>query len=105
MTVEPLFEDFDCGGEVVAEFEEEVDVVEVSSGAEAVGEVVSRVDGDAQSSAARAEEAEVAFEGFGRWRGGAEVGANGADRDRSAVSEESNVDGTGGSGAGAWADR
>ena len=66
VSIEPLLEEFDGGGEVVAEFEEQVDVVEVSAAAEAVGEVVSGIDGGAQFSASGVEEAEVAFEGLGR---------------------------------------
>jgi len=73
VSIEPLLEEFDGGGEVVAEFDEQIDVVEVSATAEAVGEVVTRIDGGAQFAAARAEEAEVAFEVFGRGRGVAEV--------------------------------
>ena len=45
VSVEPLLEVYDGGGEVVAEFDEQVDVVEVSAVAEAVGEVGSRIDG------------------------------------------------------------
>ena len=63
---EPAFEQGDGGAEVVAEGEEEVDVVEVFVAAEAVGEVVAGVDGGAHFAAAWAEEAEVAFADFGR---------------------------------------
>ena len=73
VSVEPLLEVYDGGGEVVAEFDERVDVVEVSAATEPVGEVDARIDGGAQFAAARAEEAEVAFDVFGRGRGGAEV--------------------------------
>ena len=42
---EPCFEDGDGGLEVVSQFDQQVDVVEVCLAAEAMGEVVSRVDG------------------------------------------------------------
>ena len=65
--VEPAFEEGHGGEEVVAEKDEQVDVVEVFLAAKAVGEVVARVDGGAHFAAAWAEEAEAAFAHF-RWR-------------------------------------
>ena len=63
--VEPAFEDGDGGAEVVAEDDEQVDVVEVFLAAEAVGEVVAWVDGGPHFAAAWAQEAEVGFADFG----------------------------------------
>jgi len=63
--VEQAFEEGDGGGEVVVEFAQEVDVVEVFLAGKAVGEVVAWVDGGARSAAVGAEEAEVAFADFG----------------------------------------
>ena len=57
---QPLFEEGDGGGEVVVEFEEEVDVVEVLVAVKAVGEVVAWVDVGEHLVAVRAEEGEAA---------------------------------------------
>ena len=56
---EPAFEQGDGGEEVVVEFDQEVDVVEVFLAAEAVGEVVAWVDGGALFAAVGADETEV----------------------------------------------
>lgn len=66
--VEPLGEDVGGGLEVVAEGDQEIDVVVVSLAAEAMGEIVARVDGGAQLAAVGTEEAEVTFEVLGGWR-------------------------------------
>src|SRR5271156_5826441 len=58
---EPAFEECDGVAEVVVETAEQVDVVGIFLAAEAVGEVVARVDGGAHLAAARTDEAEVAF--------------------------------------------
>jgi len=63
--VEPAFEEGDGGAEIIVEGDEQVDVVEVLFAAEAVGEVVARIDGGAHFAAMGAEEAEVAFAHFG----------------------------------------
>ena len=67
-------QDADGGFEVVAEGEEEVNVIEVLLAAEAVGEVVSRVDGGEHFLAMGAEEAIASFAAFGRRAIGAEGG-------------------------------
>src|SRR5271156_6901687 len=64
---EPAFEECDGVAEVVVETAEQVDVVGVFLTAEAVGEVVARVDGGAHLAAMRADEAVVAFDDLGRW--------------------------------------
>jgi hypothetical protein len=64
---EEAFEKRDGGAEVVVKGHEQVDVVEVFLAAEAVGEVVARIDGGTHFAAIRTEEAEVAFADFG-WR-------------------------------------
>lgn len=64
--VEPAFEEADGADEIVVEGEQQIDVVEVFLAAEAVGEVVARVDGGTHFAAAWAEEAEVAFAHFRR---------------------------------------
>ena len=58
--IEPNGEDLDGGSEVITERHQQVDVVEVPLAAEAVGEVVSRVDGGFEFAAGGTEEAEVA---------------------------------------------
>ena len=68
----------DGGAEVIAQGDEQVDVVEVFLAAEAVGEVVARIDGGAHFAAAWAEEAEVALADFRRGR----LAAEGGDGDR-----------------------
>ena len=65
MLIEPEREDLDGGAEVVAEGDQQVDVVEVLLAAEAVGEVVARVDEGFEFTAGGTEEAEVAFAPFG----------------------------------------
>jgi hypothetical protein len=45
---QPLLQDFDCWEEVVALADQQVDVVEVFAAAEAVGKVVTRIDGGPQ---------------------------------------------------------
>src|SRR5271165_5874889 len=65
VVAEPAFEECDGVAEVIAEAAEQVDVVGVFLAAEAVGQVVARVDGGAHLAAARADEAEVAFDDFG----------------------------------------
>ena len=67
-------QDRDSGFEVVAEGHEEVDVVEILLAAEAMGEVVARVDGGEHFLAMRTEEAESSFAAFGRRAIGAEGG-------------------------------
>ena len=64
----------DGGFEVVAEGEEKVDVIEIPGAAEAVGEVVTRIDGGEHLPAMRTEEAESSFAAFGRWAIGTEGG-------------------------------
>jgi hypothetical protein len=76
VSLEQAFEDGDGGAEVVAEDEEQVDVVEVRVAPEAVGEVVAWIDGGEHFAAAWAEEAEVAFARF-RGRPVAAEGGNG----------------------------
>ena len=77
VSIEQAIEDGDGGAEVVAEGDEQVDVVEVFLAGEAVGEVVAWVDGGAHFAAAWAEEAEVAFAHFRR----RPVAAEGGDGD------------------------
>ena len=77
VSLEPAFEDAHGGLEVVAEGDEQVDVVEIFLAAKAVGEIVLWVDGGAHFAAAWAEEAEVAFAHFGR----RPVATEGGDRD------------------------
>src|SRR5204862_256790 len=77
VSIEQAFEDGDSGAEVVAEGEEQVNVVEVFLAAEAVGEVVARIDGGAHVAAVWAKKAEVAFADFG----GRPVTTEGGDRD------------------------
>ena len=67
MLDEPLGEDVGGGLEVVAEGDQQIDVVIVPLTAEAMGEVVTRIDGGAQLAAVGTEEAEVTFEVLG-WR-------------------------------------
>ena len=67
-------QDADSGFEVVAEGEEEVNVIEVLLAAEAVGEVVAWVDGGEHFLAMGAEEAIASFAAFGRRAIGAEGG-------------------------------
>ena len=67
-------QDADSGFEVVAEGEEEIDVVEVILAAEAVGKVVARVDGGEHLLALAAEEAIASVDAFGRRAIGAESG-------------------------------
>ena len=62
---QPLFQQFDGREEVVAQRDEQVDIVEVSTAAEAMGQVIARVDGSAKLAAAGTAEAEVAFDLFG----------------------------------------
>ena len=61
---EPAFEDRDGRTEVIAEGDEQVNIVEVLCAGEAVREIISRVDGGPQFAAAWAEEAEVAIAVF-----------------------------------------
>ena len=77
VTVQPVFQPGDGGAEVVAELEQEVDVVEVLTAAEAMGQVVLGVDGGFHLAAVRAEKSEVALGEFGR-RG---LVVEGGDRD------------------------
>lgn len=56
MALQPGFEDGDGSAEVVAEGDEQIDVVEVLQTREAVGEVVAWVDGGLHFVAVRAEE-------------------------------------------------
>ena len=74
MSFEPGFKDDNGGTEVVAERQEQVDVVEVFLAAEAVGEVVAWVDGGEHFAAVGAEEAEVAVAPFCGWPVAAEGG-------------------------------
>lgn len=70
---QPFFEEC-CGrGEFIAEVDEKVDVVRVFAAAEAVGEVVARVDGGAGFAAMGTLEAEIAFDHFGGRSAMAEV--------------------------------
>ena len=64
---EPFAEDGGGCFEVVAEFDEQIDVVEVGLTTEAVGEVVARVERGLQFAALRAEEAEIPFNLLGGW--------------------------------------
>ena len=64
--LEPAFQEGDGGLEVVAERDEQVDVVEVFLAAEAVGQVVAWVDRGPPFAAVGADEAEVAFADFAR---------------------------------------
>lgn len=59
MGEEQAFEDGDDGAQVVAEPDEQVDVIEVFLAAEAVAEVVTRVNGSEHFAAVGAEEAEA----------------------------------------------
>ena len=77
VSFKPSFEDGDGGLKVVAEGDEQVDVVEIFLAVEAVGEVVAWVDGGEHFAAVWAEEAEVAFAPFG----GRPVAAEGGDGD------------------------
>ena len=63
---QPLFQLSDGGAEGGAELDQEIDVVEVLTAAEAVGEVVLGVDGGFHLAAVGAEEAEIALAPFGR---------------------------------------
>ena len=72
--VEPALKNRDGGAEVVAEGDEQVDVVEVFLAGEAVSEVVAWVDGGEHFAAAWAEEAEVAVASFRRRPAAAEGG-------------------------------
>ena len=58
---EPATEDFNGTAEVVAEFDEQKDVVDVPRTGEAVGEVVARVDRGLHFAAAGARKDEVGF--------------------------------------------
>jgi hypothetical protein len=64
VTFEPAFEDRDGGGEVVAEYHQQVDVVEIGVAMEAVSEVVAWVDHGLHFVAVRALEAEATFTSF-----------------------------------------
>jgi hypothetical protein len=66
-------QDADGGFEVVAECHEQVDVVEIPGAAEAVGEVVSGVDGGEHFVAMVTEEAIASFAAFGGRAVGAEA--------------------------------
>lgn len=59
--------------EVVSGGDQEVDVVEVFSATEAMGEVVARVDGGLEFAAVRAEKTKTAFAAFGVRRAGAQA--------------------------------
>ena len=61
----PLFQQCDGAAEVVANLDEQIDVVEVSLAAETTGEVDLGVDGCVEFAAVGAEEAEVALNVFG----------------------------------------
>ena len=74
---EPAFQYGDGGQEVVAERDEQVDVVEVFGAGEAVGEVVAWVDGGEHFTALGAEEAIMAIAFFAR----GPVTSEGGDRD------------------------
>ena len=67
-------QDADGGFEVVAEGQQQVDVVEIFLAAEAVSEVVAWVDGGEHFLAMGAEEAIASFAAFGRRAIGAEGG-------------------------------
>src|SRR5476651_1785976 len=64
--VEHAFQESDGIAEAVVELDEQVDVVDILSAVEAVGEVVARVDGGAHFAAMGTDETEVTFADFGR---------------------------------------
>jgi hypothetical protein len=65
---EPLLQHVGGGFEVVAERDQEIDVVVVPLTREAMGKVVARIDGGAHLAARRTEEAKIPFNVFGRRR-------------------------------------
>ena len=75
--LEPSLQDGDGVAEVITERDKEVDIVEIFLAAEAVSEVVARVDGGLHFATVVAEEAVVASAHFG----GRPVGAEGGDGD------------------------
>ena len=77
MAFEPATEDFNGTAEVVAEFDEQVDVVDVPRTGEAVGEVVARVHDGLHLTTVGALEAEAAFAPFSY----GSVGTEGGDSD------------------------
>lgn len=62
---QPFFQQRGGGEEVVADVDEQIDVVDVLAATEAVGEVVAWIDGGAQFAAMGALEAVAAFDDFG----------------------------------------
>ena len=64
VSLEPAFQDLNGTAEVVAELDEQVDVVDIPRTGEAVGEVVAGVHDGLQFAAVGAEEAEGACASF-----------------------------------------